>query len=102
MFGSRVLTLLLAAAATGCPSTDTFQCVSDAQCGGDGQCEANEYCSFPDETCDSARRYGNDVDYSSRPMMCRRLLTSSVAVAVPSCSETTVIESRRSHAAAGG
>lgn len=46
--------------ALGC-SSDRFQCSEDTSCvveGIAGFCESNGYCSFPDEECDSGRRYG--------------------------------------------
>ena len=36
----------------------TYACVDDGQCGADGACEAEGWCSFPDERCESGRRYG--------------------------------------------
>lgn len=43
----------------GCNSPETFNCQDDAGCGNDGECEANGFCSFPDEGCESGRRYGD-------------------------------------------
>lgn len=43
--------------AAGC-QTSSFVCQTDVQCGAAGTCEPNGSCSFPDETCDSGRRYG--------------------------------------------
>jgi hypothetical protein len=40
-----------------CGSSTVFACVSDDQCGADGRCEASGFCSFPDDACDSGRRY---------------------------------------------
>ena len=37
---------------------DAFSCGSAQECGAGGQCEAVGYCSFPDEACESGRRYG--------------------------------------------
>ena len=45
------------ALAAGC-QTSSFVCQSDVQCGAAGTCEANGSCSFPDDACDSGRRYG--------------------------------------------
>jgi hypothetical protein len=45
------------ALAAGC-QTSSFVCQTDVQCGAMGTCEANGSCSFPDDTCDSGRRYG--------------------------------------------
>jgi cysteine-rich repeat protein len=47
--------------ALACGPADTFNCSSDAQCvqgSESGFCEATGYCSFPDDACDSGRRYG--------------------------------------------
>lgn len=41
-----------------CQQGDTFQCGSDSECSGQGLCEATGFCSFPDDGCDSGRRYG--------------------------------------------
>lgn len=44
----------------GCKA-DEFQCKDDGDCDGEealGRCEANGWCSFPDDTCGSGRRYG--------------------------------------------
>ncbi|MEM9454194.1 MAG: LamG domain-containing protein [Myxococcota bacterium] len=43
-------------AAPGC-TANVFSCGSDADCGSDGVCEATSYCSFPDSSCNSDRRY---------------------------------------------
>lgn len=50
--------LLVMASITACSSSSSFRCRDAAQCGEDAFCEANGYCSFPDESCDSGRRYG--------------------------------------------
>ena len=36
----------------------TYACTDDGECGAEGVCEADGWCSFPDERCDSGRRYG--------------------------------------------
>jgi hypothetical protein len=44
----------------GCKA-DEFECKDDGDCDGAealGRCEPNGWCSFPDDTCPSARRYG--------------------------------------------
>src|SRR5688572_17877409 len=41
-----------------CAPDDVFECASDQQCGGEGVCESTGFCSFPDATCASGRRYG--------------------------------------------
>ena len=45
----------------GCPATNYFACEEDSECANadGGQCEAAGACSFPDDDCDSGRRYGN-------------------------------------------
>ncbi len=46
----------------GCSGGSVFQCEEAGQCqrdGASGTCEADGYCSFPDEICDSGRRYGD-------------------------------------------
>lgn len=64
--------MLLAAAmgtgaSLGCTSAPTFQCSDDASCGPSGTCEANNFCSFPDTTCPSGRRYGDfSEEYGQR------------------------------------
>jgi hypothetical protein len=37
----------------------TFACTHDAACGAGGICELNGFCSFPDSTCPSGRRFGD-------------------------------------------
>jgi cysteine-rich repeat protein len=60
----RLLVILAAAAAlaaAGGACLDTaviFPCTSGAQCGEGGVCEPTGFCSFPDATCLSGRRYG--------------------------------------------
>ncbi len=44
--------------ASACGEANVFVCASDQQCGADGQCESTGFCSFPDGTCTSGRRYG--------------------------------------------
>lgn len=56
--GWRALGLIgLLALAPGCKGL-TYACTDDGECGADGMCEADGWCSFPDERCDSGRRYG--------------------------------------------
>ncbi len=55
-----LLTLTLVAASAGC--NDSFECASDNHCELDGVagfCESIGHCSFPDEACDTGRRFGN-------------------------------------------
>jgi alpha-tubulin suppressor-like RCC1 family protein len=51
------LVAILALLSAGCIGPVPFLCTDDTKCPG-GQCEPNGYCSFPDESCTSARRYG--------------------------------------------
>lgn len=53
----RRLVAILALLSAGCVGSVPFLCTEDGQCPG-GTCEPNGYCSFADETCPSARRYG--------------------------------------------
>jgi hypothetical protein len=55
MWGLAIGAGLLAAAVT-C-SESVFICGNDEQCGDGGVCEAVGYCSFPDDACESGRRY---------------------------------------------
>ncbi|HWB76053.1 MAG TPA: DUF2341 domain-containing protein [Nannocystaceae bacterium] len=44
-----------------CSAKATFACMGDGECrdgGVDGTCEADGWCSFPDASCPSGRRYG--------------------------------------------
>ncbi len=45
--------------ALGCSMADAFVCADHGECGTPGTCEASGYCSFPDDTCPSGRRYGD-------------------------------------------
>jgi hypothetical protein len=54
--------VVLAALATGCRPQSSFECTVDAQCSKSnvqGTCEENGFCSFPDPTCPSGRRFGD-------------------------------------------
>lgn len=43
----------------GCSSPTAFECSEDAECGAEGTCQVGVgFCSFPDERCPSAQRYG--------------------------------------------
>lgn len=44
----------------GC-SADVLLCGSDQDCGPDGTCQATSYCSYPDPSCDSEQRYGDNA-----------------------------------------
>jgi hypothetical protein len=53
--------LVMAMLASGCLKAAAFECASDPQCvreGTQGTCEAVGFCSFPDPTCTSGRRFG--------------------------------------------
>lgn len=55
---------LIAAAAVpfaGCLRSTTFECTSNADCTGSppGTCEPAGYCSFPDTSCETGRRFGD-------------------------------------------
>ncbi|HWB81383.1 MAG TPA: LamG domain-containing protein [Nannocystaceae bacterium] len=54
---SSVLALSIA---LGC-GRDVFACKQTADCGPNGACEPDGWCSFPDDACDSGRRYGHWV-----------------------------------------
>ena len=57
----RVGVLVAAGLLLGCRSEDNFECQDDGQCmleGVAGYCESVGFCSFPDPTCASNRRYG--------------------------------------------
>ncbi|MBT8495097.1 MAG: hypothetical protein KJO07_18775, partial [Deltaproteobacteria bacterium] len=48
----------------GCLDEGAYQCGADAECtnaGVQGSCEANGFCSFPDEECESGRRFGGSA-----------------------------------------
>jgi hypothetical protein len=58
MRAARVTALL----ASGCIKAAAFECTSDPQCTGagvQGTCESVGFCSFPDATCASGRRFGD-------------------------------------------
>src|SRR5687768_16471981 len=53
---------LLFVIAASCKTPGAFVCASDGECtpaGLGGACEANGFCSFPDESCSSGRRYAD-------------------------------------------
>lgn len=53
------LALTTSLALSSCVSeTQSFSCEQDGDCGSAGFCEPNGFCSFPDEQCESGRRYG--------------------------------------------
>ncbi len=41
-----------------CGAPEAFLCASDSQCSTGGVCDEPGFCSFPDETCTSGRRFG--------------------------------------------
>lgn len=68
MHGSLRLILLtlglggfaVSAGGANCTPQSDFQCVSDENCTAEGEggiCESNSFCSFPDDTCESGRRW---------------------------------------------
>ena len=57
----RAVGALLVGGVVGSCGFDPFGCADAEDCvanGADGVCEATGFCSFPDEDCDSGRRYG--------------------------------------------
>jgi hypothetical protein len=59
---TRVIAILAAVVVAGCsPRQEAFICSGNpsSACGPTGACEANGFCSFPDSTCSSGRRYGD-------------------------------------------
>jgi hypothetical protein len=59
--GSQWAAVGLGLAVAACMQNQTFVCDNDAQCvagNGVGQCEVDKHCSYPDEDCESGRRYG--------------------------------------------
>ena len=60
--GGALALALTAVAGLACNDGAAFVCNEDSDCAGagaPGQCEPTRYCSFPDETCPSGRRYGD-------------------------------------------
>ena len=53
----RIAAAVFALLGGGCQS-GAFVCQTDHQCGAEGHCELAGYCSFPDGSCDSGRRFG--------------------------------------------
>ncbi|MCX4245065.1 hypothetical protein [Paraliomyxa miuraensis] len=63
MRGCAIAVLVGAALGWSC-GTPGFRCSDDAQCvngSEQGVCQASQTCTFPDETCPSGQRYGDDV-----------------------------------------
>lgn len=56
----RLLGILAVVAISGCALDDAFICAQDEQCAlrSQGQCEADGWCSYPAERCESGRVYG--------------------------------------------
>lgn len=53
-----MLGVLAACVLEGCSGANQFSCQSDEACAG-GFCEAQGWCSFPDDACESGRRFGD-------------------------------------------
>ena len=73
-----VLSLSLA----GCVDAGPFRCESAAECrddGMEGACEADGFCSFPDPSCGSGRRYGEHA----RPGLGGECASTAAAVPAP-------------------
>lgn len=51
-----IVGLLVVSAAVGCNLSESFACSDDASCD-NGWCEINGYCSFPDDACETGRRF---------------------------------------------
>lgn len=54
----------LVGTAAACIGPQPFACTDDAQCrldGAEGWCEAERFCSYPDEGCDSRRRFESEA-----------------------------------------
>ncbi len=63
-FGLSLAIGLSWALVVACGSTDAFVCMDDSVCvneGIGGVCQPLGYCSFPDPTCDSGYRYGDNA-----------------------------------------
>ena len=56
VWGRGLVALSVVWGAAGC-KPEAYTCATDADCGEEGICEPNSACSFPDETCNSGRRY---------------------------------------------
>ena len=62
--GRQLLAALLGAALGWACVTDPFHCENDQQCvedGVTGQCQGNQYCTFPDDDCESGQRYAESA-----------------------------------------
>ena len=89
--------LLASLLAAGC-STPIFVCSSDDSCNRDGgQCEADGFCSFPDNACDSGRRYsefagdglsGTCVDATGGSSSSTTAVTTTTSTGTSGTSET--------------
>jgi len=57
----RMILIVAATIAAGCVKASDFQCAADSVCihaDVQGTCESNGYCSFPDTSCSSGKRFG--------------------------------------------
>lgn len=71
---------------------DGFACESDGQCGDGellGTCEASGFCSFPDATCESGRRYGEHAPDDLADSCVDAAAESVNLVHNPSCDDGT-------------
>lgn len=83
---TAVALMTLLCVAHGCGAGPTFLCLDPDDCGVDGICEANGGCSFPDDTCDSGRRFAR---YTASANECVPLDESSTSTtSMPSGPDT--------------
>jgi hypothetical protein len=64
----------------GCVADHGFRCDTGDHCGTGGTCESTGWCSFPDSSCTSGRRYGDQAD-PAYARMCVEVTGADASVA---------------------
>ena len=93
----RAIALVLMAAIGGCtPIERDFVCADSAACvreGVAGTCEGNHWCSFPDASCASGRRYGEFAG-DGLGLACVTAADSCGAIGEPCCAGTNACQTK--------
>lgn len=90
--------MTLLCAVHGCGAGPTFLCAEPDDCGADGVCEANGGCSFPDESCESGRRFAKHTASANE---CVPLDTGSTSTTVSPTTVADTLEPETSSSTSG-